>query len=105
MPTISGFRRRGYTSKSIRDFSDKIGVAKRDGVIDIALLEHCLKEDLNKNAKRVMGVLDPLKLIISNFPKNEMESLKAENNPENKSDGHREIILTKERNNSEVIVK
>ncbi|MEE2858760.1 MAG: glutamine--tRNA ligase/YqeY domain fusion protein [Candidatus Neomarinimicrobiota bacterium] len=96
MPTISGFRRRGYTPESIRIFSDKIGVAKRDGVIDIALLEHCLKEDLNKKAKRVMGVLDPIKLIISNFPEKKTEFLKAENNPENKSDGHREIIFTKE---------
>ena len=96
MPTISGFRRRGYTPESIRIFSDKIGVAKRDGVIDIALLEHCLKEDLNKKAKRVMAVLDPIKLIISNFPEKKTEFLKAENNPENKSDGHREIIFTKE---------
>ena len=96
MPTISGFRRRGYTPKSIRNFSDKIGVAKRDGVIDIALLEHCLREDLNKSSKRTMAVLDPLKLIITNYPENKIEKLSAENNPEDESAGNRDIIFSKE---------
>jgi len=68
MPTISGLRRRGYTPESIRNFADRIGVAKRDNVINVALLEHALKDDLNKKAPRVMAVLDPLKVIITNWP-------------------------------------
>ena len=96
MPTISGFRRRGYTPESIRNFADCIGVAKRDGVVDIALLEHCLREDLNKRAYRVMGVLDPLKLIITNYPKNQVEELNAENNPEDESAGYRKIPFSRE---------
>jgi len=96
MPTISGFRRRGYTPKSIQNFADRIGVAKRDGVVDIALLEHFLREDLNKRAYRVMGVLDPLKLVITNYPKDQVEELDAENNPEDKSAGSRKVLLSRE---------
>ncbi len=96
MPTISGLRRRGYTPKSIRKFSNIIGVAKRDGVIDIALLEHCLREDLNKIAKRVMVVLDPVKVIITNYPDGKEELLLADNNPEDELAGKREIPFCKE---------
>ncbi len=96
MPTISGFRRRGYTPKSIQNFADRIGVAKRDGVVDIALLEHCLREDLNKRACRVMGVLDPLKLVITNYPKDQVEKLEADNNPEDKSAGSRKVLFSRE---------
>ncbi len=96
MPTISGLRRRGYTPESIRNFSEKVGVAKRDNTIDIALLEHSIREDLNKNAMRVMGVLHPLKLIIDNYPENQVEELQAINNPENPSSGTRKIYFSKE---------
>ena len=96
MPTISGFRRRGYTPDSIQNFTNRIGVAKRDGIVDIALLEHCLREDLNKSSNRVMAVLDPLKIIITNYPKNQVEELDAENNPEDKSAGKRKIPFSKE---------
>ena len=91
MPTISGLRRRGFTPESIREFADRIGVAKRDGIVDIALLDHCLREDLNKKAKRVMVVLDPVKVVITNYPGNHVEELEAENNPENESAGKRNI--------------
>jgi len=91
MPTISGLRRRGFTPESIIEFADRIGVAKRDGVVDIALLDHCLREDLNKKAKRVMVVLDPVKVVITNYPENHVEELEAENNPENESAGKRNI--------------
>ena len=96
MPTISGLRRRGYTPNSIRNFTDKIGVAKRDGVVDIALLEHCLREDLNQSANRVMVVLDPIKIIISNYPENQVENLLAENNPEDEKAGSRNIVFSRE---------
>ena len=96
MPTISGLRRRGYTSESIREFANRIGVAKRDGVIDIALLDHCLREDLNKRSQRVMAVLDPLKIIITNYPKDQVEDLEADNNPENEADGKRTIPFSRE---------
>ncbi len=96
MPTISGFRRRGYTSKSIRNFADRIGVAKRDSIVDIALLEHCLREDLNKCAYRVMGILDPLKLIITNYPESQVEKLDAENNPEDELAGGRKVPFSRE---------
>tara|TARA_Y100000588_G_scaffold76770_1_gene80049 strand:+ start:15394 stop:17067 length:1674 start_codon:yes stop_codon:yes gene_type:complete len=96
MPTISGLRRRGYTPKSIKNFTDKIGVAKRDGIVDIALLEHCLREDLNQCANRIMAVIDPIKIIISNYPENQVEELPAENNPENEKAGLRNIIFSKE---------
>ncbi len=91
MPTISGFRRRGYTPESIRNFADKIGVAKRDNVIDVALLEHSIREDLNKKVKRVMAVLNPLKVIIENYPEAQTEELDAVNNPEDESMGTRKI--------------
>ena len=82
MPTVSGLRRRGYTPESIRNFAEKIGVTKVDGVIDVALLEHSVREDLNKKAQRVMGVLDPLKVVITNYPEGQIELLEAINNPE-----------------------
>jgi len=96
MPTISGLRRRGYTPESIRDFAEKIGVAKRDSMVDLALLEHCLREDLNKRAPRVMGVLRPLKVIIDNYPEGEVEYLDAINNPEDESAGVRSVPFSRE---------
>ncbi len=96
MPTISGLRRRGYTPESIREFANRIGVAKRDGVIDIALLDHCLRDDLNKRALRVMAVLDPIKVIITNYPEEQVEELSAENNPEDESAGKRKLSFTRE---------
>jgi len=96
MPTIAGLRRRGYTPRAIRDFCDRIGVAKRDSLVDIALLEHCLRNDLNKHAPRVMGVLRPLKVVIENFPDGRTEYLDAINNPEDPSMGKRQVPFTKE---------
>ncbi|MEN8154342.1 MAG: glutamine--tRNA ligase/YqeY domain fusion protein [Acidobacteriota bacterium] len=96
MPTISGLRRRGYTPESIRDFSERIGVAKRDSMVDIALLEHCVREDLNVRAKRVMAVLDPLKVVITNYPGDKEEELEAVNNPENEKDGTRKVPFSRE---------
>ena len=96
MPTISGLRRRGYTPEAIRDFADRIGVAKRDSVVDMALLEHCLREDLNKRAQRVMGVLRPLKVIIDNYPEGQVEELEAINNPEDESAGTRKVPFSRE---------
>lgn len=96
MPTISGLRRRGYTPESIRNFADKIGVAKRDGTIDVALLEHSIREDLNKKAQRTMAVLKPLKLVITNYPENQTEELEAINNPEDLSKGKRIIPFSNE---------
>ena len=96
MPTITGLRRRGYTSESIREFANRIGVAKRDGVIDIALLDHCLREDLNKRAIRVMAVLDPIKMVITNYPKDHVEELEADNNPEDESAGKRNLLFSRE---------
>ena len=96
MPTISGLRRRGYTAASIRDFCDRIGVAKRDSIVDIALLEHCLREDLNKKARRYMAVLNPLKLIITNYPEGQVEEFEAVNNPEDASAGKRNIPFSRE---------
>ena len=95
MPTISGMRRRGYTPASIRDFCDRIGVAKRDSMVDIALLEHCLREDLNKKADRAMAVLNPVKLIIDNYPDDQVEELEGLNNPEDESRGKRKIPFSK----------
>ncbi len=91
MPTISGLRRRGYTSESIRNFCHRIGVARRDSIVDIALLEYSIREDLNKRAQRVMGVLRPLKVVIDNYPENKVEELEALNNPEDPSMGTRKI--------------
>lgn len=96
MPTISGLRRRGYTPESIRVFADKIGIAKRDNLIDVALLEHSVREDLNKKAWRKMGVLDPIKLIITNYPEGQEESLPAINNPEDEAAGKRELAFGRE---------
>ena len=95
MPTISGLRRRGYTPKSIRSFVDKVGVAKRENIIDVSLLEFCVREDLNKVAHRKMVVLSPLKLTIINYPDNETEFLSTENNPEDSSAGVREVPFSK----------
>lgn len=95
MPTISGFRRRGYTPKSIRDFCERIGVAKRDSLIDIALLEHSIREDLNLRAPRVMAVLRPLRVVITNYPEGQTEELPAINNPEDASTGSRTIPFSR----------
>ncbi|HEX2867814.1 MAG TPA: glutamine--tRNA ligase/YqeY domain fusion protein [Ignavibacteriales bacterium] len=95
MPTISGLRRRGYTPESIRNFSEKVGVAKRENTIDVALLEHSIREDLNKKAQRVMAVLNPLKLVIDNYPEGQTEELEAVNNPEDASMGTRMIPFSK----------
>ncbi|MEL0270169.1 MAG: glutamine--tRNA ligase/YqeY domain fusion protein [bacterium] len=96
MPTISGLRRRGYTPESIKNFSDEIGVTKRDATVDVAKLENSLREDLNKKAPRVMGVLEPIKVIITNYPDNEIEYLDAKNNPEDESAGKRKLAFSKE---------
>lgn len=95
MPTISGLRRRGFTPESIKYFAEKIGVAKRDSVIDFSLLEFCIKEDLNKRAQRVMSVLEPLKVIITNYPEDKEEELDAVNNPEDESMGKRKVPFSK----------
>ena len=96
MPTISGLRRRGYTPKSIRNFIEKVGVAKRDNIIDVSLLEFCVREDLNKTSNRVMAVLNPLKLEITNYPEDKVEWFKTDNNPEDNSAGQREIPFTRD---------
>ncbi|MFL1894457.1 glutamine--tRNA ligase/YqeY domain fusion protein [Aquimarina sp. 2-A2] len=96
MPTISALRRRGYTPKSIRKFVETVGVAKRENVIDVSLLEFCVREDLNKVAPRVMAVLDPVKLIIDNYPDDQVELLDAENNPEDEKAGERQVPFSKE---------
>jgi glutaminyl-tRNA synthetase len=91
MPAIAGLRRRGYTPESIRNFCERIGVAKRNSVVDIALLEHCIREDLNKRAPRVMAVLRPLRVVIVNYPEGKVEELDAINNPEDPSMGTRKV--------------
>ena len=96
MPTISGLRRRGYTPESIRNFTDTIGIAKRDNLIDVSLLEFQVRDHLNKIAPRVMGVLDPLKVVITNYPEGEEEWLDAENNPEDESAGSRKVPFSRE---------
>lgn len=96
MPTISGLRRRGFTPASIRNFCDKIGVAKRDNLIDVGVLEFCVREDLNKIATRVMAVLDPVKLVITNYPEGQVETLQVENNPEDINSGHRDVPFSRE---------
>ena len=96
MPTISGIRRRGYTPAAIRNFIDAVGVAKRDNVIDVSLLEFNVREDLNKTAPRVMAVLDPVKLVITNYPEDQEEWLEAENNREDESAGFRKVPFSKE---------
>jgi len=95
MPTISGLRRRGYTPESIRDFCDRIGVAKRNSIVDIALLEHCIREELNHRAPRVMAVLRPLRVVIDNYPEGQVEWFTVENNPEDNSMGTREIPFSR----------
>ena len=96
MPTISGFRRRGYTPESIRNFMSEVGIAKRDNVMEIAKLESTLRNDLNIKCERRMAVLNPLKVVITNYPEGESEALSAVNNPENESDGKREIPFSRE---------
>jgi len=96
MPTISGLRRRGYTPESIRNLAERIGVAKRDNVIDVALLEYGVREDLNKRAQRVMAVLDPLKVVITNYPEDKTEEIEAINNPEDESMGTRKVPFSGE---------
>ena len=95
MPTISGLRRRGYTPEAIRKFVETVGVAKRDNIIDVSLLEFCVREDLNKKAARIMAVLDPVKLIIENYPEGKEEWLDAENNPEDETAGLRTLPFSK----------
>jgi glutaminyl-tRNA synthetase len=95
MPTVSGLRRRGYTPESIRDFSDRIGVAKTDSTIDIALLEHCIREHLNKTAPRVMAVLNPLRVVIDNYPEGQEENMDAINNPEDPNAGTRKVPFSR----------
>lgn len=96
MPTISGLRRRGYTPNSLRKFVETVGVAKRDNVIEVSLLEFCIREDLNKTAPRVMAVLDPIKLVITNYPEDKEEWLEAENNQENDAAGFRKVPFSRE---------
>jgi glutaminyl-tRNA synthetase len=96
MPTIVGLRRRGFTPEAIRDFCDRVGIAKKESVIDMALLEHCVREDLNRRAPRVMVVLQPLKVVIENFPEGLTEHVEAVNNPEDASAGTREVPFTRE---------
>ena len=91
LPSLRGLRRRGYTPEAIHDFCDRIGVAKHESVVDIALLEHCIREDLNKRAPRVMGVLNPLRLVIDNYPEGQMEEMEAVNNPEDAAMGTRKV--------------
>jgi glutaminyl-tRNA synthetase len=95
MPTLSGLRRRGYTASSIREFCARIGVAKADSVVDIAILEHCLRDELNKTAPRVMAVVKPLKVVIENYPEDQTDELDAVNNPEDPSAGTRKVPFGK----------
>ena len=95
MPTLSGMRRSGYTPEAIRNFCSRIGVAKGDSIVDIALLEYCIREDLNKRAPRVMAVLRPLKVVIDNYPEDKVEELEAENNPEDPSAGSRKVPFSR----------
>ena len=96
MPTLCGLRRRGYTPMSIRNFCERIGVSKVNSIVDYGFLEHCLREDLNETAQRVMTVLNPIKLIITNYPEGQSETFKVENNPNRPEDGEREITFTRE---------
>ena len=96
MPTIAGLRRRGYTPESIRDFADRIGVAKADSTVDVGLLEHCLREDLNRRAKRVMAVLRPVKVVLTNYPEGKLEMMDTDNNPEDPASGTRAIPFSRE---------
>ena len=96
MPTISGLRRRGFTPASIRDFASRVGIAKREGVADVGLLEYCVRQDLNRHAERRMAVLNPLKVVIVNYPESEIEELEAINNPEDESAGKRKVPFSRE---------
>lgn len=96
MPTISGFRRRGYTPQSIRNLIDRIGYTKYDGIIDIGLVEYSIREDLNKKAARVSAVLDPVKLVITNYPEGQTETLEAQNNPEDETAGSHTVVFSRE---------
>jgi glutaminyl-tRNA synthetase len=96
MPTLCGLRRRGYTPDAIREFMGRVGISKFVGTVDVALLEHCLRQDLNKRAPRVMGVLRPLKVIIDNYPEGQVEQLDAVNNPEDPSAGVRQVPFSRE---------
>ncbi|MBI4638743.1 MAG: glutamine--tRNA ligase/YqeY domain fusion protein [Candidatus Rokubacteria bacterium] len=95
MPTLAGLRRRGYTPEAIRDFCERIGIAKADNLVDVALLEHCVREDLNKRALRRLAVLRPLKLVIENYPEGQVEELPAVNNPEDPSAGTRKVLFSR----------
>jgi glutaminyl-tRNA synthetase len=96
MPTISGMRRRGYPAEALRQFSDTIGIAKRENIVDIGLLEFCVREQLNKTANRVMAVLDPVKLVLTNYPEGQEEYFEAENNPEDPTAGSRKVPFSRE---------
>jgi glutaminyl-tRNA synthetase len=96
MPTISGLRRRGYTAEAIRDFCERVGVAKKENTIDVALLEHCVREDLNKRAPRAMAVLKPLKVVLDNYPEGQVEQMDVVNNPEDPSAGTRQVPFSRE---------
>jgi glutaminyl-tRNA synthetase len=96
MPTVSGMRRRGYTAEAIRNFCDITGIAKRENVVDLGVLEFCVREDLNKKAHRVMAVLDPVKLVITNYPDGQSEDLEIDNNPEDETSGKRKVPFSKE---------
>ena len=96
MPTIAGIRRRGYTPESIRDFAERVGVAKRNSTVSLALLEHCVREDLNKKAERFMGVFEPLKVVITNYPEGQTEQFEAVNNPEDENSAKRLVSFSKE---------
>ncbi|MGZ5380990.1 MAG: glutamine--tRNA ligase/YqeY domain fusion protein [Thermoanaerobaculia bacterium] len=96
MPTLAGFRRRGFTPEALRDFCNRIGLAKRDSVVEVELLEHCLREDLNRRAPRVMAVLDPVRVVLTNYPEGNVEELDAVNNPEDASQGTRKVPFSRE---------
>ena len=95
MPTIAGLRRRGYTPEAVRDFCARIGVAKKENVVDVALLEHTVREDLNRHAQRALAVLRPLKVVIENYPEGQVEYLEATNNPEDAGAGTRQIPFSR----------
>ena len=95
MPTISGLRRRGYTPEAIRSFCERVGVTRRDNVVDVALLEHCIREDLNRQATRVMAVLRPLRVVIDNYPEGQVEELDSVNNPEDPDVGSRKVPFSR----------
>ena len=95
MPTLSGLRRRGYTPEAIREFCERIGVAKKENVVDMALLEHCVRDDLNRRAPRVMGVLEPLRVVIENYPEDRVEEMEVVNNPEDARAGVRRVPFSR----------